>query len=31
MKATKRLNIEYKPDHLFTNITNINELIQNSC
>ena len=23
MKTTKRLNIEYKPDYFFTNITNI--------
>ena len=25
MKTTKRLNIEYKPDYYFMNITNIND------
>ena len=25
MKTTKRLNIEYKPDYVFTDITNIND------
>ena len=25
MKTTKRLNIEYKPDYFFMNMTNIND------